>query len=292
MRNTQLKKLIAEKHDDEIYIIAGRAIGDTCYELSCTQALSERWPEKKVVIVSKEKYSKMLQSYVVNDRVKLKLFSLEDIEKIKDTTLQRFLARKNHIIFPFPMAWQFNGEDMLCRISKDAFNLPDDSPISYPTPKREPVTSIQDFATNKHRIAVVNPYSHSMSTDITLFEAVADELHQRGFTVYTNVVGNQEIVRGTLPLRCSIYELYNIACEIPIFVSIRSGICDYLSSSGINMFVIFMWTESMYRLFTLKCWKGSGKLREIYGSEKYSAEDIRKNFQIFLDELAQEGRLS
>ena len=114
-----------------------------------------------------------------------------------------------------------------------------------------------------------------------------------GYVVFTNVVGQQEAVKGSHELRCSIYELYSIACQISLIVSVRSGIIDLLIPSGISMFVLYDTSDNFMReAYRLDGWNSECKIHEAFIDTPDDIKSIPEKFSVFLDELKQEGRIS
>ena len=89
------------------------------------------------------------------------------------------------------------------------------------------------------------------------------------------------------------HELYSIACEIPLIISIRTGLLDYLIPSGINMFVLYGQTKvgdgGHENDYTLQEWKPESKLCEVWTSQK-SDDEIVQKFQEFLNNIEYEDK--
>ena len=172
-------------------------------------------------------------------------------------------------------------------------NLPLE-PISYHKQATVPIKNIEKFKEYHKKICIVNPYSYSIYSKVQLFEKIVLELRKKGYIVYTNVIQSQKAMSGTLRLDCSMQELYSIACEIPLIVSVRTGLLDYLVPSGINMFVLYGQTkvgESGHESdYTMQEWDPQGKLCEVYTSQK-NDEEIVHEFQKFLNQLEYKGKL-
>lgn len=82
-----------------------------------------------------------------------------------------------------------------------------------------------------------NPYSNSTKSTFKICQAIADSLKDKGYILYTNVIGKQKVLKGTLPLRCSMYEFNTIAQKIKMFVSVLSGIVDTLYNTNAKVFI-------------------------------------------------------
>ena len=150
------------------------------------------------------------------------------------------------------------------------------------------VTSIPNFSEICGRCVVLYPYSSTLKVEKGggyFFEQICLLLKEKGYFVYTNVIKNQKPVPGSLPLRCSLEEMLGIASKIPFMVSLRSGICDFLVPSGLNMFVIYnkLW---FYIWFRLKSWEGKGTLEELYYEESAGEEESQRLVEAFKGYLA------
>lgn len=169
------------------------------------------------------------------------------------------------------------------------FHLDENAPITFHSlTGTGKVTAINNFSTSKNKIVIINPYSSTMHhVTIALYETLCDVLILRGYHVYTNVVDGQSPLKGSQSLRCSIEELFTIACNIPLIVSVRSGILDFLVSSNINMFVIYenVTKSKCYDRYRLASWHCQGIIEEIYISDKKILKDVPDRFSMFLDSI-------
>lgn len=294
--------LLIIKKKNQIFIAPTAAIGDTLYILSFWDSLNN-WAErneKEVIFFQSDRFKDIFDTYKTsNSRVKvvsLKHLGLAHlflmmIGGCKNHILLNNLLRKCEIFVPIPNIYKdyFAKNDkpkgsrhQLAEILKVQL-----SPISLHKSPIIPIKSIANFEKNKKSICILNPYSYSMYSSIPLFEKIAEELKGAGFIIYTNVVKGQKEIRGTIPLDCSLQELYSIAKEIPFIVSLRSGILDYLIPSKINMFVIYdKWKISFIEDddYTLNEWEPKGMLREVF-SRTSSDYEIIQNLHQFLDQL-------
>ena len=96
-------------------------------------------------------------------------------------------------------------------------------------------------------MAILNPFSNSMEIDNELYwEEIAFYLLDKGFAVYTNVLKNQTPIKNTKPLDCNIFDLYNIVNQNKsLFISVRSGIVDFLIGSEAKFLVIYYLDENL-----------------------------------------------
>lgn len=262
---------ILKKKKQNVYICS-RGLGDTCYALSfnshilkngdCKFYISEGhklliekcYPDlyKKAEIVFYKK--KQLLFYAI----KCSVFS----------TWHNHIFSKLGINIIFPFAWL----DTHLNIQYDYFSvikkfiLPfihTNTSIEYPNVPKVIVNCIEDFQQNKKRIVIINPYSNSMQNEgEELWENIVDDLISDGYLVYTNVMKNQKEIKNTRRLDCSIIELYNICNEIPLFISIRSGIIDFTISSKCKKIVI--WYCSKNSSFSNLCKLEAWNIKNVY----------------------------
>ena len=100
-------------------------------------------------------------------------------------------------------------------------------------------------------------------------------LKSKGLTVYCNVCGNQKIIKGTLPLSCSVQQLYAIVSRADIVISIRSGILDYIVSQCKKIIAIYE-DEGFYHFYSLDAWKAKAKIYEIrYKNDNQALTEIK-----------------
>ena len=120
-----------------------------------------------------------------------------------------------------------------------------------------------------------------------LWEMIADNLFLRGYIVYTNVMKHQKEVKDTKRLECSIIELYNICNEIPLFVSVRSGIIDFTISSRCDKVVIW-YMDSSISLKSLKniCNLDAWGITNVYSIYHINKQDTIYGFNKYLECLA------
>lgn len=198
----------------------------------------------------------------------------------------KILALKHGIYTSLPMRYQ--PITMLECFKQNVFQLSRAAQIEFHNVRHHKVSAIKDFESNCKRIVVLNPYSNSISLNMSdkellCFEKICMFLRERGFLVYTNVIKDQKAVKGSLALRCSLAESYSISLKIPLIVSVRSGILDFIVKSNINMFVLYD-GEIGKIVYTLKQWGCNGRYEELLFSdwEKEKESESFKNFINYL----------
>lgn len=295
--------LVIYKKKNQKIILLGSALGDVLYSLSFLDQLIAKCEGKieKLVFVGSERYKSIISTYEtrISKIVYLPhcgIFHLFEIAlacypgQFQKSLVSR-IAYKCGIIPAIPGAcsWLkdlnvYGTRNLLSKLYETSIE-----PISYHMLKKNAITSIPDFQTKKNKICVISPYSFSMNCPIEKFKCVCDTLKSKGFAVYTNVVGTQLPISGTLPLKCSLDELFSIACEIPLFVSIRSGMLDFLIPSNVNMFVVYAKYDDdddvIAKNYSLQEWKPKGLVEEVYFDGEIDEDILSSRFQSYLESL-------
>ena len=90
------------------------------------------------------------------------------------------------------------------------------------------------------RSVILSPYAKSVTTlSADVWDSVVDSFRGRGFQCYTNVVGEEKPLPGTLPVRPSISEIQSVAERAGIFIGIRSGLCDVLREAACRKIALY-----------------------------------------------------
>lgn len=290
-----LHTIIRRKSDDEFIIILSDLIGDTVYALAYLTALHECYPEKKIIVVGNRRLRRFLESYRGIDQLVLldegkwldrKNASMQN-SRISEAGLKYGIFNSNPHYYK--KCYSAPNPETLYQLKTHIYRLHDSCRIDYPNFKLNgAITAIKDFESQKDRIVIINPYSNSLGKPTkALYEAICEFLIEKGFTVYTNVIGTQKPIYGSKELRCSMEELYSISCEIPAFISIRSGILDYLVSSGINMFVLYdNCTLRIKKMYSLTNWRCSGEIYELYPEDtEKEIDEIMEKLRVFINNI-------
>ena len=287
-----LHRVIREKNANTVVILLSSQLGDTVYGLAFVGAYKSENPNKYVVAVGMKKYEKILKNYTGVDE----LIYVNSSKKYKyiDAYIRtpRVMERgyRYGIIPTIPLFYKNifkeQNADTIFQLRK-IYGVADNAPITYHKVALVPVRSIPNFEKEKRRIAILNPYSTALfSANMELFELLCKVLKKMGYIVFTNVINDQKEVLGSQKLVCSLEELYSIAKDIPIIVSVRSGILDYLIPSGINIFVVFEnCFERWIELYHLRSWNGSGRVKEIYLPQKEEYPEVADKLRVFLKQL-------
>lgn len=296
-----LYRLCKNKSNNEIYILTNQPIGDTVYCLAYLNAFKRNNQNKTVVLLGYRNRNTIYDLYKTSfDRIEY----VDSVSNIVGSILHRkglikFLKRFN-IYTTYPYFYNkvpFNtGETTLDVIKNELLPLPNNAKITFPSIPCQSVTSIDGFNEIKSRVVVINPYSVTMSKiNLTLFNNIVEYLTNQGYIVYTNALDNQDILPNTRRLNCSLYEFYEICNSIPLVISTRSGIIDYLISTSSNFYVIYFsvgtggtrWLanpiEKFYNYFRLDAWETNNVCEHIYKTNNESLNHFIEYFNTFIN---------
>ena len=92
----------------------------------------------------------------------------------------------------------------------------------------------------QRKSVILSPYANSVVLlDDSLWEDIAAYYVSQGYDVYTNVVGDEQPVRGTLALTAKISEMIPIVEKAGTFIGIRSGLCDVIKFANCDKYALF-----------------------------------------------------
>ena len=285
--------LAFRKKNDEIFLITSNPLGDCVYGMAYANALKEN-KQKKLVIISDRKRKRLIESY----KIDAKIISLDGASRewkwtqhLNGSRLCVLIAKKLEIynIVPWVVCSmnKYKKSNALDLIRDKMYSLPKSAKIAYPDFSNEPITSIPNFKQNKDRIAIINPYSTSMDdVDFEFFNHISLKLLERGYIVYTNVVGSQKAVTGGSKLNCSVEEFYAICNQVPIVVSVRSGIIDFSISANTNFYIVYFLDQFKDKgdgfagQYALDAWKTNNVDESVYSN----IESNLAHFEKYLNE--------
>lgn len=257
---------LSKKQNQKVFICAS-PLGDTCYALSFRSYLLNNYKCKFYFSESCRTLIECCYKDIVNNSeivyYKKNTCLFYAIKKSLGCIWQNFIFSKFNIRIIYPDAYlkDIIEYDYFTILKNFIYpNLPPLTKIEYPKVPSVPIISVENFDNIKNKIIVINPYSVSMPNDTEiLWEGIANYFIQKGFIVFTNVMRGQKEISGTRRLDCSIIELYNICDNIPMFISVRSGIVDFTISSSCHKIVVWFNNGtpadiSMYNICKLDLW--------------------------------------
>ncbi|MDR2132233.1 MAG: hypothetical protein LBP30_02680 [Clostridiales Family XIII bacterium] len=117
------------------------------------------------------------------------------------------------------------------------YGLDKDAPPAPPT-KLSPFENRESVP--QGRSVILSPYAKSVvELPSDFWERIADDCLRRGYAVYTNGIGEEQAVRGSLPLSAPISQMLAAAEHAGTFIGIRSGLCDVLFAANCRRIVVF-----------------------------------------------------
>lgn len=284
-----IRRMRKLKRDDEVVVCLLPTFGDTVYAMLFLEQFKKE-NNKKICVYCAAESKFFVEKYTFIDRiVTYKRNSLEDV-RVRIFPFMRFMKkdkRNKDGVYPIaPSSLEFKGLSALEAYRDEIFRVKKDVRNYYPSVEAE-IKSIPNFEEIKDKIVVINPYSSTHRNKMKVYERIAKELKEDGYIVYSNVVTrlNQKPIPNTLPLDVGIFELRSIVNEIPLFISTRSGIMDFLVSGTGNLFAIYF--INIRHFFTLKDVR-SEKIFEFRWVNKKSTERLITNIKMFLNKIEEE----
>lgn len=262
-----LSALIKHKHQNEAFLITSYQIGDMIYAFAYANALNQRLKSegKRLILYLAENRKSFLNLYDFDFEVRL--WDNTDARMMKSVQDLNFSHRHvicglKHDIYsaiaPCILKDQkSNNKDCLEIIRNSMYFVPE-AEIQYPKFDSTHVTAIANFETVKDKVAIINPYSNALKGRFEIFDIISEYLVSKGYIVYSNVIKDQVPTKGSIPLDCSIFEFYNICNQVPLVVSIRSGIIDLAVSANTKFFVVYperRLHDGFFNIYTLKAWQ-------------------------------------
>lgn len=290
-----LRETIRRKGENTLVIFSMPMIGDTVYTMAFLDALHAKFPEKKICVVSNAKSKDLLESYTAIDQIvlcqsKREAFRISAFMKCGSVSEKGLpYGIYNGYIYHSKACQKSENPEMLYQLRTNVFQVGQDAPLTFHQMRYDqPVTAIDNFEQQHDRIVILNPYSNSIEADQELFGQLSDHLKRKGYIVYTNVIDSQPVIRGTKELRCSLPELYGIAGRIPMMISIRSGILDFLVPSGVRMLVLYQNCSKYFkRVYSMSGWGEGRRIKEVFSHQgKFSLEEILRQLDVFLNEVS------
>jgi hypothetical protein len=117
------------------------------------------------------------------------------------------------------------------------YGLPNDTE-PLPPYKFEPFENRQKIP--KGKSVILSPYAKSVvEFPSEYWEEIAAEYSVKGFSVYTNVVDDEQPISETQPLNVPIAQMFRASEYAGTFIGIRSGLCDVLHTADCRKIVVF-----------------------------------------------------
>ncbi|NSB43600.1 hypothetical protein B0P06_003371 [Clostridium saccharoperbutylacetonicum] len=125
---------------------------------------------------------------------------------------------------------------------------------------------IKEFSLVKGKTVIISPYANSIpKLSWKFWINLVKRLNEAGYKVFTNSVGErEEIIPNTEPLFIDFFDIIDVLEYAGIFIGIRSGLCDILSTAKCKKIILYP---------DKAC--GFGKVIDVYGIRNMGfSEDI------------------
>lgn len=99
------------------------------------------------------------------------------------------------------------------------------------------------------KTALLSPYSSSQKEYLLpnrFWEDMVRRLQTMGYAVCTNCFGKEQPIKGTIPILISYYDIVPFLNLANVFVGLRSGLCDVVSSSSCKKIVLHSYKNGFW----------------------------------------------
>lgn len=285
------KKALKEntKNKDTLYIICANGIGDTVIVASYCGFLKEKYNFKKLklIVCPHQEYVGEIFDYISGSQIVTK----EEMNNIVYYIQKTKQFRKVNYLYAFfeqeinklgqanYYSTKWDSKKLLSeRYKESLFNIPIDTKPSKITLIEDKKIIEKTLKKNKltKKSIVLMPISHSeIKMTNEFWENLAKALTEKGYKVYTNVGKNEVPIKNTYPLDVSLKELIYIANEIKFFISMRSGVCEYLSLTSPNLIVLNNSIKNNFKWDDVNTFDPKNQIINMYTRNK-KEEDILK----------------
>jgi hypothetical protein len=92
----------------------------------------------------------------------------------------------------------------------------------------------------KGKSVILSPYAKSVvELPSEYWENLVDDYSMKGYTIFTNVAGDEQPIRGTVPIIIPISQMLSAAEYAGTFIGIRNGLCDVLHTADCRKIVVY-----------------------------------------------------
>ncbi|MCQ2522895.1 MAG: hypothetical protein MJ123_01035 [Lachnospiraceae bacterium] len=132
--------------------------------------------------------------------------------------------------------WEYYGDVVL----NNHIFLPSKEEISFNADKKRVEKLFSDLSLIPNKTVVLAPYAKSLREfPICFWVKLSEELKKRGYSVCTNISGDEAPIEGTIPLNCKIEDFKEIMKMAGNAVFIRCGLCDIISDINVKKVAIY-----------------------------------------------------
>lgn len=147
--------------------------------------------------------------------------------------------------------WHFFMDiDYNTLMQKWIFNAPERI-TSYDIKQEDADYLFEKYKLKKGRTVLISPYSHSVAQmDLKMFNDMVDGLIDKGYSVCTNIVGEEKALPRTVGLCLSYINCVDFLNKAGCFIGARSGFCDVISTTTAKMVVLYR--RDTFKHFSIK----------------------------------------
>ena len=290
IKTKQLLKKLNKKYPYYKKVHVFSHLGDTCFALSLLKSL----PKTNILVVAPNNLKKIVKLYddYYNDAIFINDKLSSQCKEVAESPFCSIFNKAKNNIVPWPWYYYKNGMELQIKCSAmyaiqrdyDVYDI--ESHLTFPNVPNvsdERVMNIlqceiEDFK----RIIIISPYANSSpALDECDWIKLVEMLNNKGLTIYSNVTSQQNEIAGTKRLECTLIDFYNICKRVKCLLGVRSGIFDFVISSGIN--VVSLVTNYYYYAYSLESWKQSCRILEIWCKDDKAIDIL--NISNFIDEV-------
>lgn len=269
------------EHNADVVIVTPDKMGDLLYLLSFLNGFIRENEGKKVLVLGNISKELFFTNYRIPQNNTILIEDADEWEKLQSLLENRFIFRKawkENFIFSSPLSlvsflyvkpWTYIG------LQKKILRLKKSTKPAFPIVQHSYIKSIDNFDQICDRIIVINQYSNSSRVPEECFDYLSTILTNKGYIVYSNVVGAQKAAKCARPLNCSFEELHEICSRSLLVISARSGVVDFVLSDVKRMAVIYSskyWhlagARRWAKIFNVHEWESDCDVLEIISNDR------------------------
>lgn len=251
------------------YFFCSVGIGDILFVLTYLDAIKKAHKDdnRKLIFIIKKSHKQVVDMYskYVDDVIVVKPL----VFKLLNYYIMTNVGKQNKIFFAhpcqlMPKPTKLLGVKNICLLDfyKVLFEIPYDSKMIRPTVDlKNKNRLIKQYQLEDKKAILLCPYCASIPTetvDMSLWDKIADKYLKLGYKVYTNIKDETEsVIKNTMPLNLNLMDFYSIIENFEHVYSMRSGLCDLMAFSKVNLTVVYPCdsngeTSSSYLQFNFK----------------------------------------